>query len=116
MGSAGQKEMMIKTVSKNETAQNISAVSITAFGQKRTLEETVTGDQLTKRERMLYVVLHAIGIAWGIGCLLSLAFGHRSPTYAEACLASVPCLLVPIFGHALRQDTRVIHGIRWLRE
>jgi hypothetical protein len=74
-------------------------------------------DRLTRRERAVYKLLHALGLAWGgLGLVWFFVLERTAPTYTEAVAFAIGCLLVPIFGLALRNDTRVIHGILWLRK
>lgn len=74
-------------------------------------------DCLTRRERAVYKVLHAIGLACAVGGLYWYLFAAPEvTTYRDALLFAFPCLLVPVFGYALRSDTRIIYGVRFLRE
>lgn len=74
-------------------------------------------DRLSRRERAVYKLLHGIGLAWAaVGLYWYFIAEHASPGHLEAILFAFPCLLVPIFGYALRSDTRIIYGVRWLRE
>jgi hypothetical protein len=74
-------------------------------------------DNLTRRERVLYKALHGLGIAIAVaGLLWFVVLDRYEPTYFTAIAFSLACVLVPIFGYALRSDTRVIHGLRWLRQ
>lgn len=82
-----------------------------------TAEVLTVSDRLSKRERTVYKVLHGIGLAWAtVGLYWYVFADHASPSYLEAIVFAFPCLLVPVFGYALRSDTRIIHGVRWLRE
>lgn len=65
----------------------------------------------------MYKILHGIGLAWAaVGLYWYVFADHSTPGYLEAVLFALPCLLVPVFGYALRSDTRIIYGVRWLRE
>ena len=74
-------------------------------------------DRLTRRERLLYKGLHGLGLVWAAaGFLCFFVLKWHEPSYASAALFAIACLPVPIFSYALRTDTRVIHGSRWLRQ
>jgi hypothetical protein len=65
----------------------------------------------------VYKLLHAAGLAWAVVGLLWFVMLKRSePTYFHAVAFSLGCVPVAVFGYALRTDTRVIHGVRWLRQ
>jgi hypothetical protein len=75
-----------------------------------------TKDHLSERERATYKVLHTIGLIWGAsGFLAFFVFGQLDPTLSHVLVFAAGCTLVPVFGLALRNDIRVIHGVRWLR-
>lgn len=72
---------------------------------------------LTRRERMIYKILHGLGVVIAtLGLLWFVVLDRHEPTYLIAILFSLACLLVPVFGYALRSDTRVIYGLPWLRK
>lgn len=74
-------------------------------------------DRLTRRERIVYKTLHALGLAAAaLGLMVFVVLDWQEPTHAVTVLFAFVCLLVPIFGYALRTDTRIIHGSRWLRK
>jgi hypothetical protein len=77
----------------------------------------MANDRLSRRERTLYKVLHGVGLAWAATGFYWYIIGkHSAPGYMEAIVFASLCVLVPIFGYALRTDTRIIYGVRWLRE
>jgi hypothetical protein len=74
-------------------------------------------DRLSRRERAVYKVLHAAGLAWAvIGLAWFVILKRSDPTYVHAVVFALGCVPVAVFGYALRTDTRVIHGVRWLRQ
>jgi multidrug efflux pump subunit AcrB len=73
-------------------------------------------DNLTRRERLVYKVLHGLGIAVAVvGLFWFVVLDRHEPTYIVAVVFSLACLLAPVFGYALRSDTRVLHGLPWFR-
>lgn len=80
------------------------------------VKTNVTNDRLTRRERIFYRVLHGLGLAWaGCGLLWYVIFDISTPNYWTVALFALGCSLVPIFGYALRSDTRIIHASAWLQ-
>jgi hypothetical protein len=73
-------------------------------------------DRLTRRERALYRAIHGVALAIAVlGFVWYLVLNRSETSYIEAWFFWVTCIPVVIFGYALRSNTRVIHGIKWLR-
>lgn len=74
-------------------------------------------DRLTNRERRLYRAIHGIALALiAAGFTWYFVFRLSTPGVAEAVLFSLVAVVVAVFGLALRNGIRVIHGVSWLRE
>lgn len=75
-------------------------------------------DRLTRRERKIYRVARGLALVW-----LVLHVGWRvskgvplDVQYGELILGWVAAGVVVVFGLALRNDTRLIPGFRWLQD
>lgn len=74
-------------------------------------------DYLTQRERFIYKILHGLGLAISAGAFLwYFILRYSSPTTLEVFILGLPVSLVLVFGLALKTDTRIIYGIKWLRK
>jgi hypothetical protein len=74
-------------------------------------------DRLTERERLIYRLVHGLSLLWGVGGFLWLFLGGQTDiTPLVSIVYVVGCSPVLIFGLALKTDTRLIHGIPWLRD
>lgn len=75
------------------------------------------GDRLTTRERKLYVWLSAVGVILTLGYVLgSSFFGPSEVTVWSVIFTCFLAFFAAVFGAALKNDVRVIHGVKWLRE
>ncbi|RZS42064.1 hypothetical protein EV673_0382 [Limnobacter thiooxidans] len=69
-------------------------------------------DELTKKEILIYGVLHKMGVIWTLGALCWYFFVFKSELSLFGVLFLVfPCILVMVFGWSLRFDTRVMRRI-----
>lgn len=74
-------------------------------------------DKLTTRERKLYKVIHGTSLLWGItGFYLFFIGKHVELGYFVSTVYVLGCTPTLVFGLALKNDTRIIYGVRWLRE
>lgn len=74
-------------------------------------------DRLNDREKLIYKLAHGLSLAWGIGGFLWFFLLGQGPiTSLISIIYVVGCSPVLVFGLALKTDTRLIHGIRWLRD
>ena len=81
-------------------------------------EVLTMADGLTRRERKIYRIVRGLALIW-----LLLHVGWRVSKgapfdvgYGEVALGWVAAGVVVVFGLALRNDTRLFHAFRWLRD
>jgi hypothetical protein len=73
-------------------------------------------DQLTPREVMVYKVIHGVAVVLVVfGFLWYLVFKVSPVGLVHALVFSAISGVVIVFGLALRNKVRVVHGIQWLR-
>lgn len=69
-------------------------------------------DQLTKKERFIYNVFHKVGIVWTVGAVYWYFFIFESDlSFFGILLLVSPCMMVTIFGWALRFDIRIMRKL-----
>jgi hypothetical protein len=73
-------------------------------------------DQLTKRERHIYRIIHAVSTCVAIALLAWYIAMRRDIGPVKTCIGIAFGGVSMVFGMALKGGIRIIHGVPWLRQ